>query len=97
MSKRANDQTGSSLDPNKSNSHKYSPEKMTKACKRGLLARLNRAWTLTPWQPVDIETLDERAWMITYRHRETGEEERSGLLKEELRRAEANNRVGGEA
>lgn len=68
-------------------------EKMTEACKKRLLKRLNEAWPLSDWRPVDVVERDERSWNVTYKHRVTGETETSGLLKSELTRAEANNRV----
>lgn len=68
-------------------------EKMTAACKARLLARLNRAWPLSDWRFVDVAVVDERLWKITSQHQVTGEEMSSGLLKSELQRAEANNRV----
>jgi hypothetical protein len=67
--------------------------KMTSACKRGLLARLDAAWTLTPERPVDVEVLSETVLRVTYCCAETGEVSVSNLLLSELRQQEVNNRA----
>jgi hypothetical protein len=66
---------------------------MTIACKKRLVERVRRAWPLSEWRPVDVVELDERSWNVTYRHWGTGEVMSCGLLKSELKRAEANMAV----
>lgn len=66
---------------------------MTTACKKRLVEQMGRAWSMSDWRPVDVVELDERSWNVTYRHRVTGEVMSCGLLKSELKRAEANNTV----
>jgi hypothetical protein len=59
-----------------------------------LLVRMNVAWSLSAWRPIDLEPVGKQAWMVTYQHHTTGEIQQLGLLKSELDRTERNNGGG---
>jgi hypothetical protein len=59
-----------------------------------LLVRLNVAWPLSEWRPIDLEEVDAMTWRVVYQHRWSGDMKTSGLLKSELDRAEM-NQYGG--
>src|SRR5436305_5064191 len=61
--------------------------------KRKLLARLSAAWPASLLHPVDVEELDTRTWLVTFKHVETGEITTAPLQKSDLRRQERLHRL----